>query len=414
MKPEYFIADKINSGGVSGKNFAGPVLKVAVGGIIIGMVVMILSLAIGNGFKKEIREKIVGFGSHIQVVNYDFNFSYESNPITDDAQLVEAIRAISGVLNVQRFATKPGLIKTEDEMQGVLLKGIGADYKAAFLESILSSGQLPDTKSDQVSTEILISETLSQMLHIEVGDHIYMYFFQDQIRARRYTISGIYNSHLPDLDKLYVIADIRQIQRLNNWTENQIAGYEIIIDDFDQTDQIGRDVYNTIADYISPEGNLLRTQTIRQTQPQIFGWLDLMDMNIAVIILLIVLVAGFNMISGLLILILERTNMIGILKALGMADWPLRRIFLYLATRIAARGLIWGNIIGISIAIIQKHFGVFELDPANYFLSTVPIMLTPLHLFFLNAGAVITIFLMMIGPSYLAASISPVKAIHFE
>ncbi len=414
MRPEYFIADKINSGGVSGKNFAGPVLKVAVAGIIIGMVVMILSLAIGNGFKKEIREKIIGFGSHIQVVNYDFNFSYEANPITHDTQLVEALYAIPGVLNVQRFATKPGLIKTEDEMQGVILKGIGADYASTFLESVLTRGQLPDTKSDQPSTEILISETLSQMLHLEVGDPLFMFFFQDQIRARRYTISGIYNSHLPDLDKLYVIADIRQIQRLNNWNEEQIAGYEIIIDDFDQTDQRGIAVYNTTADYISPDGNLLRTQTIRQTQPQIFGWLDLMDMNIAVIIILIVLVAGFNMISGLLILILERTNMIGILKALGMADWPLRRIFLYLATRIAARGLLWGNIVGISIAVIQKHFGIFELDPANYFLSTVPIMLTPLHLLLLNAGAVFVIFLMMIGPSYLAARISPVKAIQFE
>jgi lipoprotein-releasing system permease protein len=414
LRPEYFIADKINSGGVSGKNLAGPVLKVAVAGIIIGMVVMILSLAIGNGFKKEIREKIIGFGSHIQVVNYDFNLSYEANPITHDAQLVEALHGIPGVLNVQRFATKPGLIKTDDEMQGVILKGIGADYAATFLSSILTEGQLPDTKSEQPSTEILISETLSQLLHLKVGDPIFMFFFQDQIRARRYTISGIYNSHLPDLDKLYVIADIRQIQRLNNWEEEQIAGYEIIIDDFDQIDQRGMAVYNTTAAYISPEGNLLRTQTIRQTQPQIFGWLDLLDMNIAVIILLIVLVAGFNMISGLLILILERTNMIGILKALGMSDWPLRRIFLYLATRIAVRGLVWGNIIGISIALIQKQFGILELDPANYFLSTVPILLTPLHLLLLNAGAVVVIFLMMIGPSYLAARISPVKAIQFE
>jgi lipoprotein-releasing system permease protein len=414
LKPEYFIADKINSGGVSGKKFAGPVLKVAVAGIIIGMVVMILSMAIGNGFKKEIREKIIGFGSHIQLVNYDFNFSYESNPIKHDEQLVASIKTISGVTSVQRIATKPGLIKTDDEMQGVILKGIGADYDTSFLESILVSGQLPDTQSDQSSTDILISETLSKLLSIEVGDDIFMFFFQDQIRARRYKISGIYNSHLPDLDKLYVIADIRQIQRLNNWNDTQIAGYEIVIEDFDHTDQIGTAVYDLTADYISPDGNLLRTQTIRQTQPQIFGWLDLLDMNIAVIILLIVLVAGFNMISGLLILILERTNMIGILKALGMADWPLRRIFLYLAIRIAARGLIWGNIIGIGIAVIQKQFGIFELDPANYFLNTVPIMLTPLHLLLLNLGAVIVIFLMMIGPSYLAARISPVKAIQFE
>ena len=414
MKPEYFIADKINSGGISGKNFAGPVLKVAVAGIIIGMVVMILSIAIGNGFKKEIREKIVGFGSHIQIVNYDFNFSYEPNPITHDSILAEKLSNISGIINVQQFATKPGLLKTNDEMQGVILKGIGTDYKTTFLKSILKQGKLPNIKEDKRSNEILVSETIAQMLNLKVGEDIFMYFFQDRIRTRRYTISGIYNSNLPDLDELYVIADLRQIQNLNNWGDEQIAGYEIIINDFDQTEQIGEDVYNIISEYISPEGNLLRTQTIRQTQPQIFGWLDLMDMNIAVIILLIILVAGFNMISGLLILILERTNMIGILKALGMPDWPLRRIFLYLATRIAARGLFWGNIVGISLALIQKQFGVFKLDPANYFLNTVPITINPIQIITLNIGAIIVIFIMMIGPSYLAARISPVKAIQFE
>lgn len=399
---------------MSGKKFAGPVLKVAVGGIVLGMVVMILSIAIGSGFKKEIREKIVGFGSHIHVVNYDFNLSYEANPIRNDENLVAAINALEGVRAVQRFATKPGLLKTDSEMQGVILKGIGPDYDISFLQSILVEGELPATSSESPSVDILISSALSGMLHLNVGDPVFMYFFQEQIRVRRFNVTGIYDSNLPDLDKMYVVADIRQIQRLNGWDEDQVAGYEILIHDFDRIDEVGMDVYDIAATYISAEGTLLRTQTIKQTQPQIFGWLDLLDMNIAVIIVLIVLVAGFNMISGLLILILERTNMIGILKALGMDNWPLRKIFLYLATHIALRGLIWGNVIGLGICILQQQFGIVKLDPANYFLDTVPVSLNLVHLLILNAGALVAVFLMMIGPSYLAARISPVRAILFD
>lgn len=399
---------------MSGKKFAGPVLKVAVGGIVLGMVVMILSIAIGSGFKKEIREKIVGFGSHIHVVNYDFNLSYEANPIRNDENLVAAINALEGVRAVQRFATKPGLLKTESEMQGVVLKGIGSDYDISFLKSILVEGELPATSSKNPSVDILISSALAGMLHLSVGDPVFMYFFQEQIRVRRFNVTGIYDSNLPDLDKMYVVADIRQIQRLNGWDDDQVAGYEILIHDFDRIDEVGMDVYDITASYISAEGTLLRTQTIKQTQPQIFGWLNLLDMNIAVIIVLIVLVAGFNMISGLLILILERTNMIGILKALGMDNWPLRKIFLYLATHIALRGLIWGNIIGLGICILQQKFGIFKLDPANYFLDTVPVSLNLVHLLILNAGALVAVFLMMIGPSYLAARISPVRAILFD
>lgn len=414
LKPEYFIAKKIKSGGVSGKRFAGPVLKVAVGGIVLGMVVMILSIAIGTGFKKEIREKIIGFGSHIQVVSYDYNLSYEANPIPHDPSLLALLQSVKGVKNVQRFATKPGLIKTEEEMQGVVLKGIGPDYDFTFFKKILVKGNLPQYYADSTSVEILISDDLSGILNLEVGQDVFMYFFQDQIRARRFKVSGIYDSNLPDLDKMFIVADIRQIQRLNDWAFDQIAGYEILIDDYDSMNEIGDEVYTLSATQIYDDGTMLRTRTIRQAQPQVFNWLDLLDMNIAVIIILILLVAGFNMISGLLILILERTNMIGILKAIGMANWPLRKTFLYLSTHIAIRGLIWGNILGIGICLVQQYFGLVKLDPANYFLETVPIALNPLHLVLLNTGAIIAIFLMMLGPSYLAARISPVRAILFD
>lgn len=414
MKTEYFIASRISSGGVSGRRFAGPVIKIAIAGIALGMTVMILSIAIGKGFKKEIREKLAGFSGHIQIVNYDFNLSYEANPITGDTSLTNQLMLIPGVQNIQKFATKPGLIKTGEEMQGVILKGIASDYDTTFLKSVLKKGRLPQTNAETTTNDILISEVLANQLTIKVGDPVLMYFFEDQIRVRRFTVSGIYNSRLPDLDKLYVIADYRHVQRLNSWKENQIAGYEIVIDDFDRMEQIGNAVYDKTSAYISPDGSLLRAQTIRQTQPQIFGWLDLLDTNIAVIISLILMVAGFNMVSGLLILILERTNMIGVLKSIGMADWPLRKIFLVLATKIATRGLIIGNITGIGLSELQQQTHFLRLDPENYFLDAVPILLSPVDLLLLNAGAVIAVLLMMVGPSYLAARISPVKAIQFD
>lgn len=255
---------------------------------------------------------------------------------------------------------------------------------------------------------------MANMLNIELGQQIFIYFFQEQIRVRRLTVAGIYNTHLSDLDKMYVIADIKQIQRLNDWGPDQIAGYEILIDDFNKLNERGIAVYDLTGGFIGDDGTLLRTLTIKNSQPQIFAWLDILDMNIVVIIVLIVLIAGFNMISGLLILILERTNMIGILKAMGIQDMPLRKIFLYLASGIAIRGLVWGNIAGLSIALLQKQFGIFKLDPANYFLDTVPILINPSHILLLNLGAILAIFIMMIGPSYLAAKIAPVKAIKFD
>ncbi|MDG5799697.1 ABC transporter permease [Marinilabiliaceae bacterium ANBcel2] len=414
MKLELFIANKISSGGVSGKNLAGPVLKVAVAGIILGIVVMILSIAVGSGFKHEIREKITGFGGHISVVNYDFNLSYEPNPITDDAALYNKLGSLDGVDHIQRFASKPGLIKGEQDMQGIVLKGVGSEYNPHFLESILVEGAIPEYCDQETSDEILVSAVVADMLQLSLGDEVFVYFFQEQIRVRRFSIAAIFDSQLPDMDKMYVIADINQVKRLNNWDDDQIAGYEIIAADFDRMEQVGREVRDIVSTYISDDGMLLRSQTIRQTEPQVFGWLDLLDMNIVVIIVLIIMVAGFNMISGLLILILERTNMIGVLKAIGIENWSLRKVFIVLAIKIGLRGLIWGNIIGIGLCLLQLSFGFIKLDPESYFLDTVPVLLNPVHIILLNIGAVFAILLMMIGPSYLAARISPVKAIMFD
>jgi lipoprotein-releasing system permease protein len=414
MKLERFIVKKIHSGGISGKRLAGPVVKVAIAGIIMGMVVMIISIATGLGFKKEIREKIIGFGGHIQVISYDFNLSYQTNPIERNALLEKQMGKVPGVRHVQRFATKPGLIKTGNEMQGVVLRGVGEEFDWSFFRTIIKEGDAIDLGGDKASNGILVSDDIAAMLDLSLGDKVPMYFLEDQIRARSFTIQGIFDSNLPELDETFVIVDIRQVQRLNNWNEQQISGYEVLSGSFDHIMETGSLVSDVVSGHISPDGAMLRTRTIKQTQPQIFGWLDLLDMNIAVIIGLIVLVAGFNMITGLLILILERTNMIGVLKALGIADWPLRKIFLTLTSNIALKGLFWGNLIGLSLCLAQAHWGFISLDPDNYFLETVPIYLSWLHILLLNAGAVFVIFLMMIGPSYLATRISPVKAIRFE
>lgn len=415
MKTEYYIASRISSNkDKSGQTFSAPVIKVAIGGIAIGIFIMILSVSIGQGFKKEIREKLSGFNGHINVLNYDYNLSLEANPIVNDNALIEDILTVDGVKHIQKIATKPGLIKNNNEMQGVIMKGIGDDYSQDYINSIIIEGRLPILSDTVPKNEVLISKTLANILNLKTEDAAYFYFFEQQIKIRKYTISGIYDSNLPELDELYIISDYRHIQRLNNWNSNQIAGYEVIIDKFNNLDAVSDEVDFIISSYISPEGNLLRSQNILQSQPEIFSWLKLLDTNIAVIIILIIIVAGFNMISGLLILILERTNMIGVLKSIGMPDWSLRKVFLYLATKIALSGLLIGNLVGITAIFLQKKFELVKLNPADYFLDVVPVLLSPLDLFLLNLGAIFAIFLMMIGPSYMATRISPVKAIKFD
>ncbi len=417
MNLELFIARKIRSGGLSGKRLAGPVTKVATLGIILGMVVMILSLAIGFGFKKEIRQKIIGFGSHIQIMNYDYNQSYETNPISPDSGLLKILKKIPSVKHIQKFATKPGMIKTDDAIQGVVLKGISTDFNWNFFKDIIVEGDTLQIKDSVRSDGILISRKLSQMLHLSVGDDLRMYFLQkDKIapRGRKFSIKGIFDSSLPEFDKLYALVDIKQVQRLNNWDEAQISGLEIQIDDFKNIEIAAAEVSSVTTSFIDDSGIMLRTRTILDLQPQIFGWLDLLDMNVLVILVLIMIVAGFNMVSGLLILILERTNMIGILKALGIHNKSLRKVFLYLATFIVGRGLIWGNFIGVTFCLVQKYTGIIKLDPENYYLETVPIQITFWHLVILNAATILLTTLMMLGPSYLASRISPVKAIRFD
>ncbi|MCU4156065.1 ABC transporter permease [Carboxylicivirga sp. A043] len=414
MNIELFIARKIASGGLVGKKLAGPVIKVATLGIILGVIVMIVSIAVGFGFKGEIREKISGFASHIQIMSYDYNYSPETNPISIDKGLEAEVMAVEGVSYIQRFATKPGIIKADEAIQGVVLKGVDQSYNWDFIKSILVEGRLPSFNDSVRSNEILVSEDIARMLDFKVGDKIRMYFIQDRALARRFDIVGIYNSHFPEYDKRFAFVDLRHVQKLNDWDETQISGYEIGVSSFNKMEQVNEEIYYLTSAKVEADGTMLRNRTIKQLQPQIFGWLDILDTNVYVILLLIILVASFNMISGLLILILERTNMIGILKALGAEDWNLRKVFVYLSGFIIGRGMIWGNVIGIAICVIQKYTKVIKLDPANYYLSTVPIHISPLELVLLNLGVLVVTMTMMLGPTYLVSRILPVKAIRFN
>jgi lipoprotein-releasing system permease protein len=414
MNVALFIAKRIRKGGITGKKLAGPVVKVATLGVALGMAVMIVSVAVGLGFKKEVREKVIGFGGHIQVMSYDYNLSYEVNPIVHDSVLMANVASVKGVRHIQKFISKPGIIKTGGQVHGLVLKGVSFDYDWSFFDNIMMSGSVLHLSPDSISTQILISQALSDMLHLKVGDAVPMYFLEQQVRARKFVVSGIYDSGLSEFDELFALVDFRQVQKLNSWNDNQIAGYELLVDDFDNLDAIASQVRVFTSGYIDPQGLMIRTRSIKEAQPQIFGWLDLLDTNIIVILALITLVAGFNMISGLLILILERTNMIGILKALGADNQMLRRVFVYVAVHIVGRGLLWGNFIGAALCLVQKYTGLISLDPKNYYLDKVPIYIEPMHLVMLNVASIAITVLMLLGPSYVVAKISPAKAIRFD
>jgi len=410
---EYYIAKRIHFQ-QGKKNVSRPAVRIATIGIALGLAVMLISVAVVIGFKQEIRNKTIGFGGHIQITNFDNNNTYEMNPIKADQALIKKISAIDGVKHVQQFATKPGIIKTDTEFQGIVLKGIGKDFDWKFFKSNLVEGNLIDLSGKTASNQVVISKYLANLLGLKLGDSFFTYFIQDQVRARKFKITGIYSTNFVEYDKLIILADIRQVQKLNDWSTDSISGLEVLINDFSQIDELGDKVYNATGNKFTPDGKGYLSQTIKQTNPQIFSWLDLLDMNVWVILFLMLSVAGFNMISGLLILILERTNMIGILKSLGSTNWSVRKIFLYHSLFLIGKGMLWGNFIGLSLCAIQYYIGIVPLDPEAYYVATVPISFNWLYIFLLNAGTLLASLLMMIGPSYLITKITPAKIIRYE
>lgn len=412
MNLEYFIAKRIHFR-QDRKHVSRPAVRIAILGIAIGLTVMLLAVSIVTGFKKEIRNKTIGFGGHIQITNFDSNNTYELTPIMLNDTLKNELAAIPGVKHIQAFATKPGIIKTNEQFQGIVLKGIDKHFDWDFFKSNLLEGDILHI-GDSLQNQAVISKHLADLFKLKLGDSFFSYFMQDQVRARKFTISGIYSTNFIEYDKLFILTDMRHIRQLNNWQDSEVSGYEILINNFDEIDEIGDQVYFKTANKAQANGNMLYTQTIRDINPQIFSWLDLLDINVWVILFLMLAVAGFNMISGLLILILERTTMIGILKSIGATNWSVRKIFLYHSLFLIGKGMLWGNIIGVSICAIQYFTGIIPLDPEAYYIATVPVLFNWPLIIGLNIGTLLASILMMIGPSYLITKILPAKIIRYE
>jgi lipoprotein-releasing system permease protein len=414
MTSSLFIARRLYFSKDGEKQVSPPAIRIAIASMALGLAVMILAVAIVVGFKKEVRNKVIGFGSHIQVSHFDSNTSYETQPIAVSDTLLDELRAMDNIRHVQVFATKPAIIKTATDFQGVVLKGVDGDFDWSFFRSNLQSGEVPRLHPDSISRQILLSAVLADRLDLKTGDSFLCYFIQDQPRVQRFTISGIYQTHFSDYDKLFMVGDIRQIRRVAEWDEDMASGLELFVDDYNRLDDTFEQLYYDLSVRADRLGNHYYPRSIWQLNPMIFAWLDVLDTNVFIILWLMVLVAGFSMISGLLIIILERAPLIGLLKAMGETNTGIRKIFLYLSVFLIGKGLLWGNVIALVICVIQKLTGVLRLDPEVYYVSQVPIELNFWILGAINLETMVMTLLMLVGPSYLVARILPARTIRFE
>jgi lipoprotein-releasing system permease protein len=408
---EFFIAKRLISTKKYKSSISAPIIKIATAAIAIGVIMMLVSFATGMGLKEKIREKIAAFNGHILIESYDNNSSQVSlMPISLNQDFYPNFKNVRGISHVQAIATKAGIIRTETDFEGVIVKGLGSDFQWDNFENFLEEGELPNFKGS-LNEEALISRYQANRLGLKIGDKVITYFpregFDKTPLLRAFVVKGIYNSGFQEFDELYMLADIRHIQRLNGWKKDQVGGFEVFIDDFDQLDQKGAEVYDNTSSFLD-------TRTIKQKYYSIFEWLSLFDFNIALIIGIMILVAGINMITALLVLILERTQMIGILKALGGGDWSIRKVFLYNAAYLIVLGLFWGNLIGLGLLFIQKYFKLFPLNPQTYYVTEVPVYIGWEYILAVNIGTLILCVLMLLIPSIIISKISPVKAMKFD
>jgi lipoprotein-releasing system permease protein len=376
--------------------------------IALGVAVMILSMAIVKGFKQEIREKVRAFSGDVQVLKNDLNFSLENSSFSLPPSVLEQLQSDSSLLSVQAFATKPGIIKVNNEIEGVVLKGIDASYSAKSMQSILVSGR-PINFADtvQAQKEILISTHTANLLHVKVGDDFVMYFVQEPLRKRKFTVVGVYNLGVEEVDNSYVIGSLSLIRRLNNWSDTQVGGYEIRLNDFNRLEERAAAIHQSLP--IEE-----KAYTVKELYPTIFQWLSLLDINTQVVFALMLAVALINMVSALLIMILERTTFIGLLKALGSTNWAIRKIFLYQAVYIIGLGLLLGNILGVGMGLVQHFTHVLPLDEASYYMNFVPIQLEWMDVIYINLGTLSVCLLVLLLPSLLISRILPVKALRFS
>ena len=417
MNFEFYLAKRIHFSRDKGDHHrvTPPVIRIAIAGVAIGVAVMILSVAIVVGFKKEVRNKVIGFDSHIQLSNFDNNISYESTPIAVNDSLREVLLNTKGVRRIEVFATKPGLIKMESDFQGIVLKGVDPDFDATFLSNHLVEGKMITFDPDTIGNQILLSRSTTQLLRLKCGDTFFIYFVNnDDMRVRRFQISGIYETGYTDYDKIFAFGDIRIIRRINGWDDDMVSRIAIQIDNYDELDDITETLYFDLIDKKDRFGNTYYVRSIKELNPMIFNWLGLLDSNVAIILVLMILVSGFTMISGLLIIILERTSMIGILKALGHNNYNIRKVFIYVSIFLIVKGMGWGNIIALLFCLLQSHFHWLALNPETYYINSVPIDLNWTNVALINFGSFIASWLMMIFPSFVISKIEPSKSIKFD
>ncbi len=417
MNLEYFIARRLTRAKDHKSNISSPIIKIAIAAIAIGVVMMIVSVATGIGLQNKIRQKIAAFNGHIVISNFDDNQSEVSvNPVSTNQDFYPKFKSVQGINHIQAVASKGGIIRTEKSFEGIVFKGVGKDYKWDNLTEYLVQGRIPNLK-EELNPEILISEYLANRLELKLGDKCNTFFMKEggnQLpNLRVFKIVGIYNSGFQEFDATFLIGDIRHIQKMNKWKPTEVGAFEVFVDDFDKIEEKGAEVYNNTQNK-DDASKTLDTQTISQKYFYIFEWLKLFDFNILVILSIMIVVATINMVVALLVLILERTQMIGILKSIGANNWTVRKIFLFNALYLIAQGLLWGNVIGIGLLLVQKYFGIVKLNPENYYVNTAPVDINLWYIFLLNIGTVAVCFLVLHIPSHIVTKISPVKAIKFS
>lgn len=406
-----FIAQRLIADKSQHKKISTPIVKIGYFSIALALIVMLISMATGIGLQRKIREKISGFNGQIQVLPFDSNTSLISlHPISVNESLLNTLKKNNEITHIQRFANKACIIKTENDFEGVILKGVGDDYDWHFFKEYLIEGNLPHFGTE-TSNEVLISKTIAQRLKVKVGNAITLWFVREDLnkppQIRKLTVTGIFDTGYLDFDNSLIISDIRHIQKLNKWQNDEVGGLEILINDFNLIPETSAHLYKNLP-------SQLNTTNILEKFPYIFEWIKMFDKNIYMIIFFMILVAGFNMITALIVLILEQTQLIGILKAMGTTNWQIRKIFLNQATYIVIRGMFWGNLIGIGLLLIQKYFHLIKLDPVTYYVNVAPVYINIIYILLLNLGVLLLSYAMMLLPSYYISKISPVKAIRFE
>lgn len=410
-----FIAKRLYSEQGDKRKVSRPAIHIATAGVAIGLAVMIISVCVVLGFKHTIRDKVIGFGSHIQVADFLTLQQMEQYPIVIDDSMIDVLKHIPDVAHVQRFAMKEGILKTDSDFLGVAFKGVGPEFDSTFIHNNMVEGSIPPFSDSVSHNKILVSQLMADKLHLKSGQRIFAYFFDNNgVRTRRFTIAGIYQTNLKKYDETIVFTDLYTAVKLNGWESDQASGAELSVDNFDNLDMVESRVISKVKGTVDHYGETYSSATIKELNPQIFQWLDLMDLNVWIILALMLIVAGVTMISGLLIIILERTSMIGILKALGARNKTIRHTFMWFAVFIIGKGMLIGNILSLGLLALQQAFGIIKLDAQTYYVSTVPVEINALYIVALNVATLLISVFMLVAPSYLISHIHPAKSMRYE